>query len=89
MVYIFILQKNVAQQGRIHPFFIGPGSNHSLRISETHWLTDDLVEDLMNWPIHAHYTDYADYVDYVDYAEYAEYAEYVKYAEYAEYVKYA
>ena len=34
---------------------------HSL----TNWLTDDLVEDWMNWP------KYADFADYVDYAEYA------------------
>ena len=38
---------------------------HSL----TNSLTDDLVEDLMNWP---QYADYADHTDYVGYAEYAE-----------------
>ena len=52
----------------IWTFFIGPRSDHSLPMSVTHWLTHDLVEDLMNWPKCAHF---ADYVDYVDIAEYA------------------
>ena len=34
-----------------YKFFIGPRSDHSLRISLTEWLTDDLVEDGMNWPV--------------------------------------
>ena len=31
--------------------FIGPRSDHSLPMSLTDWLTDDLDEDLMNWPL--------------------------------------
>ena len=71
---------------------IGPRSDHSLRMSLTDWLTDDLVGDWMNWPKYADYTDYADYADYAEYAKYANYAEcaeYAKYEEYAEYAEYA
>ena len=50
--------------------FIGPRSDHSLLMSVTHslthWLTNDLVEDWMNWP---KYTDDADYADYADNAD--------------------
>ena len=56
--------------------FIGPRSDHSLPMSLTNWLTNELVEDGMNWPECADYTDYADYVDYAEYAEYEDYAEY-------------
>ena len=48
--------------------FIGPRSDHSLPMSVTHSLTDDLVKDWMNWPECA---DFADYVHYSDFAEYA------------------
>ena len=37
--------------------FIWPRSDHSLRLSVTDWLTDYLVEDWMNWPKYADYTD--------------------------------
>ena len=30
--------------------FIGPRSDHSVPMSLTDWLTNDLVEDLINWP---------------------------------------
>ena len=40
---------------RVKSIFIGPRSDHSLPMSVTNWLThsltDDLVEDLMNWPL--------------------------------------
>ena len=60
--------------------FIGPRSDHSLPMSVTNWMTNELVEDLMNWP---KYVDYADQAGYAKYAEYADYAEYAEYAEYA------
>ena len=47
------------------PIIVYPGQQLS------HWLSHDLVEDLMNWPKCA---DYADYVDYAYYAECAKYA---------------
>ena len=47
--------------------FIGPWSDHSLPMSLTdsltHWLTDELVEDWMNWPKYADYADKADYAE--------------------------
>ena len=33
---------------------------HSLPMSVTHWLTNDLVEDWMKWPKHAEYAEYAE-----------------------------
>ena len=64
-------------------------------MSATHSLTNELVEDWMNWPKYSDYAEYAEYIkcasyaDYKGYAEYAEYAKYAEYADYAEYAKYA
>ena len=41
-------------------------------------LTNELVEDLMNWPKYADYANYADQPDYADYADYAEFAGYAE-----------
>ena len=52
--------------------FIRPRSDHSLRMSVTNSLTNELVKP-----------KYADYEDYEDYAEYAKYAENAKCAKFA------
>ena len=54
--------------------FIRPMSDHSQPMSVwlTDSLTDELLEDWMNWPKYADDADYADYADYTDYADYAD-----------------